>query len=136
MRLWTASKAKMARATRCTARTDQLLRTLPTTRRRLSLCTKNCRVPQLSQLLLLLPLSSPLTFRASSAMAKAADKKADKKVKAAAPAKKAVAASSAKAAAKPISFKEILAKAKKQVGVSTRICKASHVHHVQEKKTK
>ncbi len=68
-------------------------------------------------------------------MAKAADKKADKKSKASVPAKKA-AASPAKAAAKPLSSKEILARAEKQVRTSIRICKTSRIHSAQEKKSK
>ena len=112
--------------------------TLPENRRRISIFTKNCRVPQLSQLLLLLPLSSssPFRFPASLAMAKAADKKADKKSKASAPSKKAAAASPAKAASKPLSSKEILAMAKKQVRISTRICKGSCINYAQDKKSK
>ena len=62
-------------------------------------------------------------------MAKAAEKKADKKAKAS-PAKKAAAAAPPKAAAKPISSKEIMAKAKQQVGICALLPPHMHLHHV------
>ena len=61
-------------------------------------------------------------------MAKAAEKKADKKAKAS-PAKKAAAAAPPKAAAKPISSKEIMAKAKQQVGICALLPPYMRPHH-------
>ena len=61
-------------------------------------------------------------------MAKAAEKKANKKAKAS-PAKKAAAAALPKAAAKPISSKEIMAKAKQQVGICALLPPYMRPHH-------
>ena len=71
---------------------------------------------------------SPLPCPHIVPMAKAAEKKVDKKAKAS-PAKKAAATAPPKAAAKPISSKEIMAKAKQQVGICALLPPYMHPHH-------